>query len=315
MTTEFYKVKLIQCSDDKEVDYRLIKEIFEKVFNEYAIDNGDYKSIDLSPDIAPTSVEPKEIMDIFDDDKYLFGRLGRKKANNAMQKRDYGTLRADSVFNSKEIKDKGIESFTFFILDYDKGILSVVNTKGAPNIKAFDAICKNYCQDYELGFDSIPNEEGIAVLYGACAPEISRLEFEIPSPNAEFLQSVLGLDEKVIGDMIQNNVYSSVITLKAVPYSKLLSSKDKVKEVLDILIGKKNNYSKALVRGNSESFGSRNFDLHAKYFTYPIDIRRYRMIQGKQVEYSLHELAEQYKNGLHMAYESNYDMINAIANR
>ena len=33
------------------------------------------------------------------------------------------------------------------------------------------------------------------------------------------------------------------------------------------------------------------------------------------MEYSLSELAEQYKNGLHMAYESNYDIINAIINR
>jgi len=126
---------------------------------------------------------------------------------------------------------------------------------------------------------------------------------------------VLGLDEDIIRDMIQDNVYSSVITLKAPAYNKLLSSKEKIKEVLDILIGKRQNFSKVLVRGKSESFGTRNFDLHAKYFTYPIEIKKYRIIQGKQVEYSLVELVEQFKHGLHMAYESNYDIINAIANR
>ena len=39
MTTEFYKAKLIRCSDNKEVDYKRIKGIFEKVFEEHAINN------------------------------------------------------------------------------------------------------------------------------------------------------------------------------------------------------------------------------------------------------------------------------------
>lgn len=315
MTTEFYKMKLYESCSKQEIDFKFVRTMFEEVFQKYAVNNGDYKSIDLSPDIKPLNIEPKEIMDIFEDEKYLFGRLGRKKANNAMQKRDYGTLKAESVFSANEVEDKGLETFTFFILDYNKGIVSVVNTKGAPNIKAFNALCENYYKDYELDFDSIPNEEGIAVLYGASTPEISKLEFEIPSPNAEFLQSVLGLDEEIIKEMIQDSVYSSVITLKAIPYGKLLSKKEKVRQVLDILVEKKENYSKALIRGNAENFGSRNFDLHAKYFTYPIEIKRHRIIQGKKVEYSLLELAEQYKHGLHMAYESNYDIVNAIANR
>ena len=315
MTTEFYKVKLIRTNNKQEINYKLIEEIFESIFEKYAVDNGNYRSLDLSPNVEPSSVDPKEIMDIFEDDKYLFGRLVRKKANNALQKRNYNTLEAESIFNNNEILERGIESFTFFILDYAKGVLSVVNTKGAPNIRAFNALCERYSKDYELEFESVPNEDGIAVLYGAKTPEISKLEFEIPAPNAEFLQSVLGLDEEVIKEMIQDSVYSSVITLKATPYHKLLSNKEKVKAVLDILIKRKKNYSKALVRGNAENFGSRDFDLRAKYFTYPIEIKKYRRIQGRQVEYSLSELAEQYKNGLHMAYESNYDIITAIINR
>lgn len=315
MTTEFYMLNLIKCSNEQEEDYKLVKGLLNDIISKHSINNNNYRSIDLSPEISPTSIEPKEVMDIFDDDKYFFGRVCRKKANNTVIKRDYGTLRADSVFNDKEIQDKGIEIYTFFILDYEKGILSVVNTKGAPNFKAFDSLCKNYSPKYKFDFVSIPNEDGISVLYGSASPEISKLEFEIPSPNAEFLQDVLGLHEDVIRDMIKYGVFSSVITLKAMPYQKLLSRKENVKEVLDILISKRKNYSRAIVRGKAENFGSRNFDLHAKYFTYPIEIKKYRTIQGRQVEYSLAELVEQFKHGLHMAYEMNYDIINAIANR
>lgn len=315
MTTEFYKIVLVARANDKEINYKMIKDIITKVISENAIDNDEYKSIDLSPDVLPTSIEPKEIMDIFDDDKYLFGRITRKKANNTVIKREYSTLKANNVFEDSEVIDKGIEVYTFFILDYEQGILSVVNAKGAPNFKALDALCLHYSAEYKLNFESIPNKEGISVLYGATTPSISKLEFEIPTPNAEFLQAVLGLDEKIIREMIQNNVYSSIITLKAMPYQQLLSKKEKVKSVLDILISKRKNYSKAVIRGKSESFGSRNFDLHAKFFTYPIEVRKYHTVHGKQVEYSLQELVEQYKHGLHMAYESNFDIINAIADR
>lgn len=315
MTTEFYKVVLVTRAKEEEVDYKKIKDIVTEIILEHSVYNDGYQSIDLSPDILPTSIEPKEIMDIFDDDKYLFGRITRKKANNTVIKRDYNTLKADNVFEEDEAEDKGIEVYTFFILDYDQGILSVVNTKGAPNFKALDALCLNYSPEYKLNFESIPNENGIAVLYGAATPSVSKFEFEIPTPNAEFLQAVLGLDEDIIREMIENSVYSSVITLKAMPYHQLLSQKEKVKEVLDILIRKKRNYSKAIIRGKAENFGSRNFDLHAKYFTYPIEVRKFHTVRGKQVEYSLQELVEQFKHGLHMAYESNFDIINAIANR
>ena len=155
MTTEFYKIVLVARANDKEINYKMIKDIITKVISENAIDNDEYKSIDLSPDVLPTSIEPKEIMDIFDDDKYLFGRITRKKANNTVIKREYSTLKANNVFEDSEVIDKGIEVYTFFILDYEQGILSVVNAKGAPNFKALDALCLHYSAEYKLNFESI----------------------------------------------------------------------------------------------------------------------------------------------------------------
>lgn len=108
MTTEFYKIVLVARANDKEINYKMIKDIITKVISENAIDNDEYKSIDLSPDVLPTSIEPKEIMDIFDDDKYLFGRITRKKANNTVIKREYSTLKANNVFEDSEVIDKGM---------------------------------------------------------------------------------------------------------------------------------------------------------------------------------------------------------------
>lgn len=176
MTVEFFKVVLKNSANDGEEDYKIIKSIFDEIKKKSTI-HSNYKSIDLSPEIEPNSVEPKEVMDFFEDKNYLFGRACRKKLNNAMLKRDYQTLQADEVFTDAESRKQGIEVFTFFLYDYKKGIVSIVNAKGAPGTKALGKAIEAYTSEYKLEFHNIPNEEGIRVLYNSESPQISKLEF------------------------------------------------------------------------------------------------------------------------------------------
>lgn len=314
MTVEFFKVVLKNSANNGEEDYKIIKSIFKEIKNK-SLTHRNYRSIDISPEIEPNSVEPKEIMDFFDDENYLFGRACRKKMNNAMLKRDYQTLQADEVFTDAESRKQGIEVFTFFLYDYDKGIVSIVNAKGAPGAKALGKVIETHKPEYKLEFHNIPNEEGIKVLYNSEFPQISKLEFEVPTPNAEFLQSVLGLDEEIIREMIQDDVFTTSVTLNPIPHGKLSKKKETVRNILDVLFKRKRNFSKTVVRGSSEKFNSRNFDLNAKMFTYPIDVKTYRMEYGKKVNYNLQDVVEQFRVGLHKAYEENYDLIVGIANR
>ena len=112
MTTEFFKVRLIKRAGKEELDYRLLGELLEGILAQHAVQNENYRSIDLSPKTEPDSADPKEVMDLFEDDKYLFGRLCRKKANNAVLKRNYETLEAENVFDGSEARKRGIEEFT-----------------------------------------------------------------------------------------------------------------------------------------------------------------------------------------------------------
>lgn len=314
MTVEFFKVVLKDSSNGKETDYRIIKNIFDAIKKRCTV-HKKYKSIDISPNISPESVEPKEVIDFFEDQKYLFGRICRKKLNNAIIKRDYSTLEADEVFTDAESRRQGIEVFTFFLYDYNKGIVSIVNTKGAPGTRSLEKAVDIYNPQYSLEFINIPNEEGIRVLYSSEFPEISKIEFELPAPNAEFLQKVLGLKEDRILEMIQKDVFAASISLKPIPYGKLLKKKESVRNILDILLGEKDNFSKTVVRGNSEKFNSRNFNLNAKMFTYPIDVKTYKIEYGEKVNYSLEDVIEQFRKGLCRAYEENYELIISIANR
>lgn len=315
MTVAFMKVVLKMVANKVEEDYSKIRQLVESALEAHSVDNGEYRSLDLYPNLAPTDIDPKKILDVFADDKYLFGRICKKKSNSAILKRHYGNLKADDVLTSREMRDRGIEVFTFFILDYNQGLLSIVNTKEAPGANALNGLFENYIQDYYLEFVNIPNEDGIKLLYNAKQPQISGIEFEIPVPSTEALQRILGLDETAILDMIQENVMMVSLSLKPMPYHKLTSKREDVRQVLDILIGKKKRYHKTIVKGNSETFNSRKFDLHAKYFTYPIDVQKYRIKDGRKVEYSQQEIIEQFRDGLVKAYEKNQDLISAIANR
>ena len=157
MTVEFFKVVLKNSANNGEEDYKIIKSIFDEITNQSTV-HGNYKSIDISPEIEPNSVEPKEIMDFFEDQNYLFGRACRKKMNNAMLKRDYQTLQADEVFTDAESRKQGIEVFTFFLYDYNKGIVSIVNAKGAPGTKALGKAIETYKPEYKLTYCATSNK-------------------------------------------------------------------------------------------------------------------------------------------------------------
>jgi hypothetical protein len=50
-------------------------------------------------------------------------------------------------------------------------------------------------------------------------------------------------------------------------------------------------------------------------FTYPIDIKTYKTEKGVKINYSLQDVIEQFRTGLHTAYEENYEIIIGIADR
>lgn len=312
-TVEFKRIDLMKNSS--EVPYKELKVIFDKIFLEKCVNNDKYRSLDLSPNIKPEDIEPKKILDLFEDDSFLFGRVCKKKSRNALLRRDYETLKADEVFNGGESLKQGIEVFTFFILDYTKGILAIANAKDAPGASILNGILQNYCPEYSIEFTDIPNEEGVNALYNSTNPELSRVEFEITRPNIEYLLKVVGLNEKSILDVVNDKTILANVTIKAQPHKKLETDQNRIRKVIELLKSKKNAYDKIVVTGSSDEFNSRGFDLHAKYFTYPIEVKNYTYKQGMKVEYTLKEITEQFRNGLHEAYTGNYQMLIALADR
>lgn len=315
-TVEFMKIELLDRVSRNVLDYKLLRGIISGIIKNYAVIQSNFKILDLTPDIEADDIQPKIILDIFDDKtSIMFGRICKKKLNNEILQRDYTSLMPTEVFTPTEARRKGIEVFTYFIIDYDTGIISIANAKDAPGAGILNNMLDYYSSDYILRFINIPNEDGINLLYNSYAPEITRLLFEVPSPNPQFLQNILDLNEEEIMYIASENLLTVTLTLKPEPYKSLEYDTNKVRQIINILKSKKCNYKKAIIRGKSDEFGNKDFDLHAKYFTYPINIKKFKVVEGVKKEYNLDEITDQFKDGLIQAYRRNLDLLLAIADR
>ena len=314
-TVEFLKIDILERISGYKLDYRILESIMKDVISKKAINGSECIILDLTPNIQADSIEPKIILDIFDNHKYLFGRICKKKSNNAILQRDYSSLEPAEVFTPAEARRKGIEVFTFFIIDYAKGIISIANAQDAPGANILNYILDNYSSDYVMKFTNIPNQDGINLLYTSTSPEITRLEFEVPSPDPQYLQKILKLNEEEIAYIASSDMMTTTLTLKPSPRKSLEKDQGKVKRIIEILKDRNDNYKHTIIRGKSNEFGNKEFDLHAKFFTYPITIKKNHVVDGKKKEYNLNEITDQFKDGLNQAYYANKELLIALSNR
>lgn len=314
-TVEFIRLDLFEKYPKKQLKHSKLKEIIEDIFDKHCVNNPGCRTLDLTPNIKPEDIDPKIILDVFDMKSFLFARVCKKKSNNAILRRNYSSLKPEEVFTPAETAKLGIEVFTYLILDFSHGIISIANAQDAPGASILNWIFENYNNNYILEFQNIPNQDGINALYNASVPVISGYEFEIPSPNARYLEQILGMNEEQIAKIVTDRVHKAIVILKPEPYGSIDNGTNRIRDAINILRGVNNNFSKTIIKGRSEEFHTKDFDLHAKYFTYPITVKRHHTVDGKKVEYNLDEITEQFKDGLFSAYYKNDDLILAISNR
>lgn len=313
----FYRVDLCNTSNECELDYDedQLRDIISILIEQKGKKQKGFISIDISPSRETTNAKPKETLDFFQDDSYLFGRLCRKKPNNQIIKRNYDTLSADSVFQPQEEVSLGIEEYSFFVLDPTAGILLMATRQGAPSQRALTALSKTFSIEKTMKFKEIPNNDGVRLFYESSSPEINRITVELPSPDAEFLQRVLMLPEGKIMEMLTDGVAHVDLVLKPEPRNAMLKGTQAVREAIAHLQRHLPGFDKAVVRGKSNSFTSRDFDLKEQFFSYSIDISKTHVVGGKTVSYRLDEIVDQYRTALHNAYDTNRDYVLHLAGR
>ena len=303
-----FKVVIRDTQTNTEVPVRSFKVLFQDVFDRESR-NGAIK-------LTYEDTDPMMLDILENNDEYLFARLNRKRPNNSMQKRNYNTYETADALPPDEIDNNGVEWFTYCILGYSHGILSIVNSKGAPNEGALARIFSRYNHRYSLESEPIPNQNLISELVNGRAPEINRVQVDIAQPDAQILQSLFGFSDTEILQAVGRNTSSIVFEVKPDFRGALSTDGHVISRLISALQHNRDHYNSVVLSGKTETGErQRQYDLYEEYFKYPITINEYRQEGGHRIEREKSEILREYRGRMMNVYNEYKDIILVVSNR
>lgn len=307
----FFKITLYD-QNGNEQDFRNLASILQEIIENNAVNQGMYHALDLTVGDEYTHI----VWDIFNyEHTRLFGRLSKQLPSNSFVTRDYATLQKEDV-NIQDETMEGIEKYTYGSLDYATGIFSIVLSQSAPTEKIIANAFWKYNKNYSIQLTPIPNANAIDAVYNGDNSKITRVEVEIPLPEAVFLQNVLGWSDKDILDALENrNLNMSLVVKPNRKRGYITGDSDETKGLLDCIFNRKKEYNKACLKAKTRTVGLREYDLFEQNFSYPIEIATYHIVGGHKVYYTVDELVEIYRNGIIGAFEINKGLLKPIVGR
>lgn len=307
----FYKVSLMD-KNGGEVDYKNLKPLLQEIIEKNAVTHQTYKSLDLTVSDEYTHI----VWDIFDyQHTRLFGRLSKQQPSNSFLTRDYSTMEKEDV-NIVDETRAGIEKYTYGVLDYATGIFSIVSALGAPNEKVISNVFWKYNTNYMMQIIPIPNADAISLIYTGDDSMITRVEVEVPLPEAGFLEDVLGWDEKEILDSLGRRNLKLGLSIKpSGKKGRVAIDSEETRSLLDCIFRQMKRYSKARVNAKAKTVNMREYDLFDENFSNPFDISNYHIVERKRIYYTVDELVDLYRNKIIDAFESNKKLLTSIIKR
>lgn len=304
----FYKIVLTDNTTGAEVAPDRFKSLFSEIISRTAINN--------SIDCTGSNPEPVMLDVLEDTDEYLFARLNRKRPNNSMQKRDYGTRETTDVLAPDEAANSGIECFTYCILGYRHGLLSIANIKGAPGYDALAMMFALHKPRYQLDADGIPNNDLVSELASGRTPEINRIHIDIAQPDAQILEQVFGFCDEGILDDMRERTSSIVIDVKPSFRGKLIDDPNVIARIINAFRQNQNQFNSVKLTGKVDGRKrQREYDLYEEYFKYPIRISEHRQANGQRLERSKTEIQRDYRNEMMNLYDRYKNLLWILSNR
>lgn len=308
-TVNFLTVDLYESVNGELKDYRDLKDLVIEIINENATQLNNFLVLNLSKDN-----DLHYMADIFSYEKKLFMRISSQKPSGTYLRRNYTTSAPTEVLNGISEDKEGIEIYTYALLDYDSGILAIVNQQSAPGYRIIDNFFSKYNTDYFLKFKPIPNPNGISRIYEAKEPKISQVEIEVPVPSAEILEQMFGWEAKDIIN-IQGHGLKATMKLSGIDRKTITNNADETKGFIDCIKKKISDYNKAKVRAKASGVRTQDYSFFNENFSYPIEIPTYTINSGRKYYYSSDELIMIYKENLQMAYNENKVLLKSISDR
>ena len=303
-----FKVLIRDTQTNTEVPVNAFKGLFGEVFNRECRNNA--------LKLTYQDAEPMMLDIIEDTDEYLFARLNRKRPNNSMQKRNYNTYETTDVLPPDEVDNNGVEWFTYCILGYSHGILSLVNSKGAPREGSLARVFALYNHRFSLETEDIPNQDLINELLNGRSPEINKVQVDIAQPNAQILQELFGFNDAQVLQAVGQNASSLVFEVKPDFRGSLVNDAGLISRLVRAFQQNHGRYNSVVLSGKPTAGGrQRQYDLYEEYFKYPLTVSEYRQEGGHKVEVEKELILRDYKGNMMNVYNQYKDIILAVCNR
>lgn len=304
-----FKVVLRDTTTNTEVPVSGFKGLFDEIVARESKNNAIQLTVDHDPETI--------MLDIIENtDEYLFVRLSKKRPNNGMQKRDYTSREITDVLPPDEISSNGVEAFTYCILGYSHGILSIVNSRSAPGEKSLSRLFGRFNNQYVLETQSIPNNDLIKELMDSETPEINRVQVEIAQPDAQIMERILGFDDREILQAVGDNTSCVVFEIKPEFRQALSSDPNVVTRLIQAFQHNRARYNSVILSGKaSQKERRREYDLYEAFFKYPISVKEYRTEGGRQVEVDKSIILRDYRAEMMRIYTEHKNVILAVSDR
>lgn len=302
----FYKMIYKQNGKKKNVSSR---DFFEDVIAKHGVKTGTASDKIISVQI--THDERPITLDILDyKSKYLFARIGKIKPNSDMQFREYDTLQTSDVLSFAELNVKGVEIFTYFILEYSSNIVGFVYGKSAPHISSLENLSNLSKWGYELEIQPIAHTDTVANL-SRKGSALKSISYEISTPSDRLLGGA-GLDKETIADINEENGIMMSVVVKADPYYNLIEDHNVIRKVLTKLRANKE-IKKLKVRAKEPFRKMRDYNLLDDYLFYNVNIEETYTEAGIQKRYTTSEYRKLIEDKLRKELDKNKEVIYTLA--
>lgn len=301
----FYSLSVEDKEKLNKVDNTSIRSLILDILDKNCINEDGIEHLILNG--KDDNLFERITMDVIENDEnYLFARLGKLKGNGEVLVRDLKTYTANGIANERTRP----ETYTYFLLDYNYGILGYLNNVAIPKPDVIKKIFEIYNEKYSMSIENIVNPKTVRDLMNP-GSELGKIEYSYKIPNIHIL-SDLGLDRETVVALDDIDYDTVNIVIRSSPRKKLTKEHKIINNLVE-LFDRNGKIKDKIFKGNTVQNSSQNYKFDIDNFSTTIDVPKDKVDNGKIKIYSLEEITEQVGVRLKENYKKNRQHILRLA--
>jgi|GEM_PF-6045361 len=282
----YYSIQIKEVVGNGDVTAN-IRNLFDNVFNTHCVRNNAIRTMSLGRGEDQASLDI-----IFEDNNYLFARVGKAKNPSDALIRDNATKGYNPVLSGADLINKTLEICTYFLLDYNRGIVGFILGKSAPSVHSLIYIINEYDDDHAMTITSISGPESVRVLQNP-GSVLGKIKYTIRTPDVTVLRH-LGLTRMQIAALGNSQVQELELTIKNTTRKNLSSDRDVISGIVDAFAALPQEIKKRTsMIGRAQNTSTQTYAFNEQDIVYSVDIPEDVNEDGTRRRYTADELAEE----------------------